>query len=279
MSDPTKAVEETAKAAAEIAKTADTALELAGKAGSFVAKVFGDTAAQLGGMATDQVKMWRYQRLLSIQDKVNEIHRRRGIEGKTIPVLYKIGLPMLEAASLEDEETLQSMWARLIANAMDPAYSETIHPAYAEVLKQLSADEALIIETLATSPGRSHVFFCDERTLGERREHFSRTKQQYADFFRVFPGMKQPESRMRYLENLLRLQILALVSQDEPVKADLNITVIDGGTFAEPRHEETDSRNSVTVNMKTREAIKLTAFGRAFIEACLGDPSQKGRNL
>jgi hypothetical protein len=51
---------------------------------------------------------------------------------------------MLEAASIENDEDLHTKWSALLANA---ASSGKVHPSYIEILKQLTPDDARLLDT------------------------------------------------------------------------------------------------------------------------------------
>jgi len=242
-------------AATEIAKTANTGLELAGKTGSFIANIFRDTFAQIGGMASDQIRLLRYQHLLSIQDRVDEIHRRRGIEGKTISVPLKIGIPLIEAASFEDDLMLQSLWALLIANATDPQYSEDIHPAYIEIVKQLCPDEALVLSAFASNKDYPCVLSA-QRSSNNAGSHYENIRVTYNNFCNSIP-LKRPEKRQEYLDNLLRLELVSITTDESPGGITLNPILRDPVVYQDRR---------------VRELMNVTAFGTSFIRAAINQP-------
>lgn len=248
MSDPTKAITATAEATGKLA-------DLAGRVGSFVDRICGDAFSQLGGMASDQVRLWRYKQLLSIQDKVDEIHRARGIEGKTIPVPFKLALPIIESASLEDDENLQGLWANLIANAMDPEYAEIIHPASLEVIKQLSADEALILGAMATHKRCPFLFTVEQRKVNyTASNYYEAVRMEYATFCSGIK-LKIPWNSQQYLYNLLRLEILEFTLSE----------------MANPTPASIERPQDAVARI---EGLKITPFGVAFIRACINEEIQ-----
>ncbi|HUA68649.1 MAG TPA: Abi-alpha family protein, partial [Candidatus Saccharimonadales bacterium] len=139
--------DEQAKAVQEVAKTSGKLVETTGKVGGFISKIIGGASTQVGGILEDWAKFYRYKNLLRVADKVEAIHAQRKIEGKTIPIPPRMAIPLLESASLEDDETLQKVWARLIANSTDPNFRESSHPGYVEIIKQMSPDEAIILDS------------------------------------------------------------------------------------------------------------------------------------
>jgi len=83
------------ESAKEIAKATKKALEVAEKVGGFFSTVLGDACKEIGAAINDWAKLYRYKNLLKISDKVQEIHQKRKIQGKSMRVEAYIGIPML----------------------------------------------------------------------------------------------------------------------------------------------------------------------------------------
>ncbi len=143
MSD-TEAISE---AVQEVAKFGEKALETSEKIGGFFACVFKEPAIEIAGMITDKLRFVRWKRLLTTIDEVNRILGQRGIHN-TRAVPPKLALPIFEESSLEEDETLHSMWNCLLANAMDTTFQHEIRYAYVEILKNLTSLDARLLRYL-----------------------------------------------------------------------------------------------------------------------------------
>jgi hypothetical protein len=141
--------EEGAKAIGEIAKTGGKAIDAARDLGGFFGKVLGPAATELGQTLHDWTRLYRYQNLLRIRDKVEAIHAARRLEGKTVAVPPKYAIPMLENASLEEDDTLQDMWAGLIANATDPQKRLNLKRVFSDVLSSLEPLDGQVLRHLS----------------------------------------------------------------------------------------------------------------------------------
>jgi hypothetical protein len=142
-------LDEETKAAQEVAKAAGKAIDLVRSAGGFLDDVFGESLRQFGGVIADWVRYFRYRNLLTVMDKVQEIHESRATEGKMLPVPPQFALPLLDGASLESEPTIQELWAGLIANATDPNRAFRIKKVFVEILRGLEPLDAKILECLS----------------------------------------------------------------------------------------------------------------------------------
>lgn len=137
MNPDDKKVEEVAKAVAAASKFGTQTVKTTEKILAFAAKVFKEPAEQTAGIIGDRLRLFRWERQLAYSDKVNAILTDRGVS-ETRAVPPKFALPILENASLEEDDNLQKIWARLLANAMDPKFSPALRMSYIEIIKSLA---------------------------------------------------------------------------------------------------------------------------------------------
>ncbi len=62
------------------------------------------------------------------------------------PVPGRILFPILQHASVEEDDDLRAKWTALLANAASPGPENQILPAYAEILRQLVPVQAKILD-------------------------------------------------------------------------------------------------------------------------------------
>lgn len=140
-------VKEVAKAAAEAAKFGTQAVKTTEKILTFTAKVLKEPAEQAAGIIGDRLRLFRWERQLTYLEKVNGILTERGIM-ITRAVPPKFALPVLENASLEEDDELQKLWAELLANAMDPKFHNVPRMAYIDIIKSLTPLDVKILEAI-----------------------------------------------------------------------------------------------------------------------------------
>jgi hypothetical protein len=142
MSDPTggwaKATEKASEAATEAIKGGRDAL-------SFVA----DPLRELVGMATDTFKVTRFKRQIRLVEQVQAFLRERGLEApsRTIPLSFTV--PLIEYASLEEDDELQDIWARMLANAGDAASGTERRTAFINMLRDMTAFDVMMLAKIA----------------------------------------------------------------------------------------------------------------------------------
>lgn len=132
----------------KIADACSKGLELVQQLSPFFQKVLGESLETVGGIIADWAAFFRYRNLLFIRDRVEEIHSKRKLEGKSISIPPRYAIPLIQAASIEDDPNLREMWAGLIANATDPNKSLNLSKLHIETLKSLEPLDASVIEYL-----------------------------------------------------------------------------------------------------------------------------------
>ena len=100
----------------------------------FLQKLIGPSVDELGLLFSDNVKLWRLKNQIRNLEKVKKIVDEEKIDIKQVNL--KVLIPYLEGVSLEDDETLQDLWAKLFTNYIDTSKNLTIN-VYPNILKQL----------------------------------------------------------------------------------------------------------------------------------------------
>lgn len=149
MSIPPEAIEPVANATKAVAETAGKALDIVSGAGRFLDRLVGNALAEGGETLADQVRYWRKMRLLKFEEKFNAACAARGFSPDTMkPLSLGKTVQLLEAASIEEEDEVQELWADLLANAVDPAGGVTMKKMYVTLLKDMGPAEAVLVDLL-----------------------------------------------------------------------------------------------------------------------------------
>ncbi|MGC1297250.1 MAG: Abi-alpha family protein [Alloacidobacterium sp.] len=126
------------------------------KIADLVNKLAGPLAEEVGLMLGDKVRVYRVKNWIKTVEKTERLLRDSGLPANAVPP--RLFLPIMEAASIEDNETLQDMWAGLLATASQD--TDTVSPSFVETLKQLTPDEARYLQRL------------QDQALKEKRERY-----------------------------------------------------------------------------------------------------------
>ena len=99
----------------------------------------------------------RWERPLSFMKKATKALADHGLKLPNRAVPMKIAIPVFQAASVEDDDYLQSVWANLLANAADKDSGVEICRNFVSVVEDLSPLDVKILEkiySLELEPGQ-----------------------------------------------------------------------------------------------------------------------------
>lgn len=183
-------------------------------------------AEEVGQYLADRARIYRYQATIRALQKAREQLASCGIKPRSIEL--KRLIPMLEGASLEEDERLVSQWAGLIASAATG--SDTL-PAFAEILRQLTREEARMLEFIHDNSEELPVV---------------------ADGYGLDKRKVQTDSDLTNIQFLIRIQNLHRLEL---------IVQLTRGDLEPVRGTKGWSRSG---------HVGLTALGEAFVRACRG---------
>ncbi|MDQ3739723.1 MAG: DUF4393 domain-containing protein [Actinomycetota bacterium] len=128
--------------------------------GRFMGTVFGSASLELDQMIGERVGWWRFKQSCRLAQKAKKLIEDEHLSPHQVPL--RTAVPLLEAASLEDDEELVDRWAALLANAS--AETVEVPPSFANVLRELEPATARLLDQL----------YDDVMTIApEIRPHFS----------------------------------------------------------------------------------------------------------
>ncbi len=141
---------EGAKAQAETSKAVTAIVGAAKDAGGFLSRFLGEAPEEFGKMLSERVKLWRLQNLERIVLRVKQIRDRGNLDDEKIKALdFGIAYRLTDAASEEDDETVQELWARLIFNATNATFDTTVKKSYVDILRSIGPHEAIFLDFLS----------------------------------------------------------------------------------------------------------------------------------
>jgi len=228
-------------------KIAETAVKESFEAAKdFLAAIGGDAISAGGGIFADTVKYWRFKNSVNLALKARDFLRSKGIDPRK--VMPSTLLPLLEAASIQEDPFLQETWARLLASAASEP--DAVRVAFVQMLSGLSATDVQLLNGLVAE--REFEWYERSGTTVAIDYHFHKMKRE----------MSGEESIA--IENFLRLGILR---RDEPEieltgekLAEMLVNIQRGGHVWPLRLGEERSGPSYSI----------TALGIHFIVACAG---------
>ncbi|GHA51524.1 hypothetical protein GCM10007103_35020 [Salinimicrobium marinum] len=179
----------------------------------FASKLIGPTFEEVGLLISDKIKYFRFKNQINILIKAEKYVKEKNIKIKAIPT--KILVPLLESASLEENEEMQDKWSYMIGNIADSQQSLQNH-IFPYILSQISLNE---FEKL-------FEFNQKEKSLIQEEVKFEKMKkdgvaffaQEYRELFSRINGLKQEGFLIEGLEDYeySNLERLGLIRQLPP---------------------------------------------------------------
>lgn len=201
--------------------------EAAEMAKEFLGKIVNPGLEEGAGIIGDTVKFWRFKNQVNILLKAKDFLEKKGVNPTA--VLPRTLAPLLEAASLETDETLQDMWANLLASY---AKGDLLVQSYPSLLKELTSVEARILNHLHIVRKRENLTGVDALTHGLGKEDICQKHGISAEQYDIVA------------DNLMRLNLVQAVGASGALVGDHPIAI------------------------KTNGIIHITALGASLVEAC-----------
>ena len=145
-------MEDESKAVRAVAETTGKAIDAAREAGGFIAKYISGPLEQAVGIFEDKLKYARWERQVRLIHRAEEFLALSGLQAPTRAVPMKLAIPIMQGATLEEDDSLQDRWAALLVNAANASYPGEVRRSYATILEQLTPLDAEILDVLYSVP-------------------------------------------------------------------------------------------------------------------------------
>lgn len=169
--------------------------------------------------------------------------------------------PLLQGLAFSlDEELLKEMYLKLLASAMDDKTEPTTHPAFVEVIKQLSSDEALILDFVANKT-MCNAYVVDAYL---QQSQNSGGTLEVRDFGRYIwdSGMKNTRNNNMYIDNLIRLGVLQKINLNHHQHDEFDMSIKALNDVFTKKYPNFFFRYEKNI-------LKPTTFGQQFIGSCI----------
>jgi hypothetical protein len=169
-------------------------------------------------------------------------------------------LPILEYASLEDDDELQDLWASLLASAADPNFDGTLRSAFIDILKQLEVIDVHILQTIyrryeairAGIPTTSGPELWMSNTSDPSPTNVAIEGPAIMEQLKIGSDLYENS-----IDNLTRLRCISSFVETKMVHSDGGRQLLQMYDYVSFDHHY--------------EYVCMTAFGLSFVEACLGN--------
>jgi hypothetical protein len=172
------------------------------------------------------------------------------------PPPYIAGQVLMQLPFCAEQEQLRELYANLLASAMQKGRASQAHPAFVQVIQQLTPDEALLLKAIGSYEKPAFWFLNETYPTDYPRERDAAEgiAKQFESFCES-AGVVHMNQREAYLDNLIRLRLLTDHHWSE-------------GAYEPEGHNERGDWGPSVRNTAGR-LLELSAFGDAFIAMCL----------
>ena len=235
-----------------------------------------ETASKLVTVALSPVRglVWGYEK---IENYLTETLSKKleGVpENRISPPPAKIAGPVFESLRFCAEESqIRNMFANLLANSMDSETADFAHPAFVEIIKNLSGDEAKILNYFSENNITSLPVI-------DQAARFSSNNGQTVIYRNVtllgeLSGCNRPDLISSYIDNLIRLGIF-LRGEGKLLKPGVyseleksSVYLFNMGKVNEMNNHLDEDVTYHAINL----SVQLTDFGKKLIDVGIRDKS------
>jgi hypothetical protein len=125
-------------------KTADAAKALINATSNGLSFV-SEPLRELIGMATDTLAVKRFERKVRLVQRAQRFLSDNGVQMPTKAIPLSFSVPLIEHASVEENDDLQDIWARMLANAADAGSQVEMRTAFVNMLSGMTAFDVTIL--------------------------------------------------------------------------------------------------------------------------------------
>lgn len=214
---------EASKAIQETAKATNKALDVLQNLGTFISDIAKEPIKDGIGLLSDHLKVYRWERQQRLMDRVTEFNKQRIAQGQMRAVPLKIGIPIIENASLEENNDLQDLWANLLSSAQNNQKEEINNLRYIEILKQITLIEAKILQFMQESIMQEYA---NDPTKNRQTITFRQV------ILMTALGVGETQEQEYLADNLKRLELIRKISIDDSGYDVIQLTML-GSRFTQ----------------------------------------------
>lgn len=222
-----------------------------------IEKIAGPAAEEIGLTVQDHVRVFRLKRQIRLFERVKEMLAEANMEPGRVP--FKLLLPMVENASVEEDDDLQDRWAAMLANAAaGDNRGSGVEPVFPLILKELGIQEVKFLDELYEEAIRKGV---------KRRAELPG--------FNLVSSFNIYDLKNVYLQATSRKLPMAANQQQE---FRLSFDIVMRNRLLDELYDLVDNRDEQ--RQEVGSIYRLSALGARFIRACrtpkAGEPELDG---
>jgi hypothetical protein len=183
-----------------------------------------------------------------------------------------IAVPALQAISYSmDNEEIRNMYANLLASSMTKKVKGDVHPAFIEIIKQLSPDEARILSFLYKGNDPQPIITL--RLVNSDNKYWCDFVKNFTNLHRSVPNLEYKDHKKVsiLLDNLSRQKIIEIHERSFLTAPNIYDTLESDPVIQSQIKLMTLPNHQWKIE---RMGFELTSFGKSFCRVCIADPTE-----
>jgi hypothetical protein len=156
--------------------------------GQFISPYVSATLKHAAGIVEDSLAYVRWERAQRYMLRAKEFAKKNDLPTPTRRLPLNVVVPLLQAATMEEDDDVQDMFARLLVNGSDQTRDVEAKRAYVSLLENFTSLEARIMRTLYGVPSEQRGKSSYSQELPDRYVPYERTDRQ------IFSDSSRPEN-------------------------------------------------------------------------------------
>jgi len=145
-------IEDKIKAIEEVAKTTGKGIDAGREFGGFISLFISGSLEQGMGILEDKLKYARWERQIRLIKRAKAFTKEMGIEKPDKVIPLKLAGPFFQGATLEEDDDLQDLWAKLLVNVTCEKNGVELKRVYIDILEHLTPFDAQILSSIYSLP-------------------------------------------------------------------------------------------------------------------------------
>ncbi len=239
---PDQTTKEIAKATKEVAKTSRVAIK---KLSPWIGRVIGEPIGVLADVLVEGLNLYKAERAVLLNERWVAFMLEHGIT-EPRPVPLRFAIPIIENASIEENDTLFDLWTNLLVAGSNPDQPGSIKAAFIGIIQGMDPLDAKVLD----------VVFRGMAPRGIDITTFSFVTRQLIKYIHENWSDEISEADILVsIENLMRLRCVQPFMQDKELQIP---NVHTGRTHGE-----------LVSLYYGSERFVLTHLGKAFVDSCM----------
>lgn len=212
--------------------------------------------------------VWGYDKIKDYLNKTLTEKLKNVPQGEIIPPNPTIAGPAVEALRFAAHEpSLRELYANLLATSMDAKTAHEAHPSFVEIIKQLTPDEARLMNLFATTAGTNIGFPLITLRAVHTKGKRGQTVIRHFSLLGHTAGCEYPDLAQTYVDNLCRLGLVLIPEALHVHPHDEYHQLINHPTVQNAISQiKKKPGHAPQIRM---EGLWLTNLGRQFCKSCI----------